>query len=306
MHPRPTDLPTELDDAMVVLQPGSGGQQVSDHEFGQFQRLIHEESGIHLTQVKKSLLTGRLQARLRELGISSFAGYLAVVRRDRHELQEMIDRICTTETRFFREPAHYEFLARELLPVYIQRANRGARPRSLRIWSAACATGEEPYSLAMVAERYMPKTLGWNVEIHATDLCKRALRQALSGLWPIEQASQIPEYYRKRFMLRGVRERARTMAAGTQIRQLIRFRHMNLMSGLYPVRGPFDIIFCRNVLIYFKRTTRQQVIGRLFDHLAVDGYLFLGHAESLHHDPVAATQVFPTVYTRAPSATEAR
>jgi len=275
-----------------------GVPEVSNSDFSRFQRLIHDESGIFLTEAKKSLLAGRLSERLRVCGVSSFAAYFEVVRGDKDELQEMLDRICTTETRFFREAGQIEFLAKELLPSYVTQAERGQRPRGLRIWSASCATGEEPYSLAMVANRFMPASLGWQVEIVATDLCKRALRQARRGIWPIEQADQIPEYYRKRYMLRGVRAQAGSMAAGIQLRALIRFQHANLINKVYPVRGLFDLIFCRNTLMYFERSTRHAVVRRLFKYLHPDGSLFLGHAESLSCDPSTSIQLIHNVYTR--------
>ena len=282
------------------------GPVVSDYEFARFQRLIHAESGIFLTEAKKSLLAGRLQVRLRTLGLATFADYFQHVRSSKDELQEMLDRICTTETRFFRGPEHFAFLAKRWLPELISQANRGLRPRTLRIWSAACATGEEPYSLAMVTTRYLPAALGWRVEIVATDLCTQALRQAELGIWPIERASQVPAYYRKRFMLRGVRTRAGAMAAGAQLRACIRFQRVNLTSAVYPIHGPFDLIFCRNVLIYFERTTRQAVIRRLFEYLTPDGCLFLGHAESLHHEQVAALELAPNVYTQQRPASRSR
>jgi chemotaxis protein methyltransferase CheR len=172
-------------------------------------------------------------------------------------------------------------------------------PRRIRAWSAACSTGEEPYSLAMTLLAHFPPSSGWTLEILASDLSTRALGQARAGLWSIDKAREIPERHLKAFMLRGRGPQEGVMKAGPEIRSLLRFQRVNLNQDRYPVAGPFDLVFCRNVLIYFDVASKARVVHRLLDQLAPCGYLFLGHAESLTGLSGRVRSVGPTVYVRA-------
>jgi len=276
----------------VPRAPGS----LSDQEFALFQQMIEREAGIHLAPMKKALLVGRLSRRLRELGLPSFARYLRVVKGDLAERTRMLDCICTNETHFFREPRHFELLRERLAPEWKAQADAGLRARRIRVWSAACSTGEEPYSLAMELLWSFPPWSGWEVEIFATDLSTRALGRARAGIWPAEKASAISPRYLKAFMMRGVGTRGGKIAAGPELRGVIRFARVNLSDATWPAGGPYDAIFCRNVLIYFDQPLKHRVTAGLLERLAPGGYLFLGHAESLvgmarHLAPIA-----PTVY----------
>lgn len=276
---------------------------ITDREFALFQGLILRESGIYLAPAKKALLVGRLTKRLRALGLTTFGAYYEriVEEDDREERVEMLDRISTNETHFFREPRQFEFLERQVIPVWKERG-----PRVLRVWSAGCSTGEEPFSLAMLLLRHFPPGSGRQIEILATDLSTRVLAKAEAAVWPVDKAPEIPIEYRKAFMLRGTASQEGRMKAAPEIRALVRFERLNLNEDRYPVRGPFHLIFCRNVLIYFQAETKLKVIHRLLDLLAPDGLLFLGHAESLNAVTDRVATVVPTVYAHARSKGAAR
>jgi chemotaxis protein methyltransferase CheR len=273
---------------------------LTDGEFQAFQRLIHREAGIWLSPAKKALLTGRLGSRLRDLRLDSFGAYFRhVTKVDPDEQLRMLDCISTNETRFFRESRQFDFLEREILPRWSALALAGERPRRIRAWSAGCSTGEEPYSLAMTLLAHCPPSLGFEVEVVATDLSTRVLERARAAVWPVEDAREIPSAYLKRFMLQGVRARQGSMKAGPEIRSAVRLERLNLNHDHYPVSGPFDLVFCRNVLIYFDPAGKERVLTRLAERLAADGYLFLGHSESLNQ-AAGWVGVRPNVYVRGP------
>ena len=273
---------------------------VDDAVFAKFRDLIYREAGIALTDMKKALLVGRLAGRLRELGVPSFESYYAMVSdpANADERKRMLDRICTNETQFFRDGRQFQFLDERIFPVLEARADAG-QPRRVRAWSAACSTGEEPYSLAMSLLARFPPESGWQVEVVATDLSTKVLRAAQAALWPIEKADDIPVRHRKAFMLRGTGTQAGKMKAGPEIRGVVSFDRLNLNDDIYPIKGPFDFIFCRNVLIYFDLPSKTRVVTRLLDHLAPGGYLFLGFAETATGINDQLVSVGPNVYARA-------
>ena len=263
--------------------------------FRGFQTLVRRESGINLTDAKKALLVGRLSRRLRELALPSFKDYLHLVEEDESERIRMLDAIATNETHFLREPRQFDFLELEIFPLWEREAAEGTRKRRLRVWSAGCSTGEEPYSLGMLLLSAFPR--GWELDILATDLSTKALDRARAAVWPIEKASEVPPRFLKAFMLRGTGPEEGRMKAGPELRALVRFERMNLAIERYAVGEPFDAIFCRNVLIYFDAEGKRSVIGRLLDHLASDGLFFVGHAESLSGITDRVRGLMPSVYT---------
>jgi len=272
---------------------------LTQREFALFQRHIHRQTGIFLPEAKKALVVARLSRRLRHHNVSSFGAYFDLVERDREEHTVMLDSICTNETRFFREPRQFEFLETDVLPRWRQRGDAGLVPKRIRAWSAACSTGEEPYSLAMLLRTHFPLEAGWSVEILASDISTKVLAAAREAVWPIERAEDIPSDYRRAYMLRGVRAEEGRMRAQPNIRSLVELRSINLNDDQYAVEGPFDLIFCRNVLIYFNRETKAAVIDRLSRHLSPTGILFLGHSETLHSAAHALKHVGPTAYARS-------
>jgi len=274
---------------------------LSDREFRMLQKLIYREAGIHLSEAKKALVSGRLGRRVRALGCRDFTAYYQHVEADGAERTAMLDCISTNETRFFREPQQFQFLEQSLLPRWRAMGDAGQIPKRIRAWSAACSTGEEPYTLAMVLASHFPATEGWNVEILASDLSTRVLAAAREGVWPIERGNDIPEKLRKSYMLRGIRSEEGRMRAHPSLQSMIEFRRINLNDDDYGIRGTFDLLFCRNVLIYFNAESKERVIRRLVRHLSAAGHLFLGHSESLASSSYGMEHAGPTVYRRAGS-----
>jgi chemotaxis protein methyltransferase CheR len=275
----------------------AGVPEMTDGEYRLLAGLIHKEAGIYLGSEKKLVLIARLAFRLRALGLASFSDYATRVMGDPAERTKMIDCVCTNETSFFRERWHFDFMAQTIAPAW-RNSPATARSRMVRVWSAACSTGEEPYSIAMCLRHHLPIDEGWQIEISATDLSTRALKAAQDAVWPIEHAAAIPELYLRAFMLRGEGERAGQMRAGPLLRSMISFRVQNLHAA-YPASAPFDLIFCRNVLIYFDKQAKVRVVERLVGMLAKGGYLFVGHAESLQAAEYGARAVAPSIYVPA-------
>jgi chemotaxis protein methyltransferase CheR len=284
-----------------MAQVPGGVVEMTEREFGLFQSLIYREAGIHLAPVKKALLVGRLSRRLRELGLNSFTQYFALVDEggDPAERVLMFDRVTTNETRFFREPAQFDWLQREALPRWRAEAERGLRARRVRAWSAGCSTGEEPYSVAMMLRHRLPASEGWQVEVLATDLSTRVLDAARAAVWPLHRAGEIPAPFLESCMLRGVREQKGRMRVAPETRALVQFARLNLERDPLPEPRSFDLVFCRNVLIYFSAESRGRAVNRLLDRVAPGGYLLLGHAESLHGISDRARAVAPSVYAVA-------
>ncbi len=278
--------------------PGVGPLPLTEREFSLFQTLVEREAGIHLGPSKQALLVGRLSRRVRALGLTSFGAYYRFVtsRGNEAERVRMMDCLCTNETHFFREPQHFDFLRQRVFPEWTRRAAQGLMARRVRVWSAGCSTGEEPYSLAMALLSHFPPGSGWEVEVLATDLSTWALERARQGLWPMEKAAGIPRPLLRAFMLKGVRSQEGWMQAGPELREVLRFARVNLSDERGWPQGPFELVFCRNVLIYFGAQARAQALSALMRRLLPSGYLFLGHAESLTGTAEPARCVAPNVY----------
>jgi chemotaxis protein methyltransferase CheR len=268
---------------------------LSERDFRLFQALIHREAGIHLSRAKKALVEGRLARRLRELGLD-YGAYYRLVESHEKERVRMLDCICTNETHFFREPKQFTFLESRVFPEWVARNESARMPRRVRVWSAGCSTGEEPYSLAMSFLARFPPSSGWEIDILATDLSTRALEKARCAVWPLAKAKEIPAPYLKDFMLKGTGPQAGNMKAGPEIRSRVRFQRLNLNADAFPLADRFDLILCRNVLIYFDATTKARVVGRLIDRLGPQGYLFLGHSETVAGLNARMRSAGPTVY----------
>ena len=287
---------TDLD-ISASLDTDQSIRPITDKEFSLFQTLIHQVAGIYLCPVKKALLVGRLNKRLRELGLKSFSEYYRLVQEGgEEELIRLLDSVSTNETQFFRQPRQFRFIEEQIIPQWSARAASHLMPRRIRAWSTACSTGQEPYSIAMVLLSHLPPSSGWTIEVLATDLSTRVLKQARKAIWPIEKAQEIPHHYLKSYMLKGTGNQEGMMKAGPEIRSIIQFERMNLNDEVYPVTGLFDLIFCRNVLIYFDIKSKTPVINRLIAHLAPGGYLFLGQVETLYGLTDRVQSIIPTVY----------
>jgi chemotaxis protein methyltransferase CheR len=256
---------------------------ISPALFQKFQKLIYAETGIWLGNSKTALLCGRLFRRLRELEIPSLKKYYEHISQpgQHEERARMIDAITTNETRFFREPRQFDFLAQKMFPRWQNEAHQALRPKRLRFWSAGCSSGEEPYTLAMLSATHLPAEYGWDVKIVATDISNRVLEKARKGIYPLTRASELPEHMLHSFLLRGTGEREGEMKVRIEIQQMIDFRHLNLNQEPSLPEAPFDAIFCRNVLIYFDAASKQRVVHNLVRQLIANGLLFVGHAENL-------------------------
>ena len=301
---------TQADNAIRMLRPRRAGSRaaviaespgIAPDLFSGFQSLIYNEAGIWLASHKTSLLTGRLARRLRLLGLNSMQEYYRLVTQpdQQHERALMIDCITTNETHFFREPRHFELLAGRIFPRWKEQAAAGARPKRIRVWSAGCSTGEEPYSLAMMLLKYFPAELGWDLEVLATDISTCVLEKARAAIFPLDKSKELPKDYLHAYMLKGIADQEGTMKASPEVQRLVRFARVNLHADSYPFSGSFDLIFCRNVLIYFDQDSKKNVVSGLQRHLSPDGLLFVGHSENLNGVAPRLKSIVPTVYALA-------
>lgn len=274
--------------------------EISDGEFKLLQSLILRETGIFLGESKKTLLARRLAGRLRELGLKSFTSYYRRLKGEAGKAERVVlfDRITTGETHFFREPKQFEFLRETVVPAWLSAAAERRRGRRVRAWCAACATGEEPFTLAMILLEALPAIEGWDVHVLGTDISTEALATARSATWPLQRAEEIPPEYRKAFMLRGRRSQQGRIRARRRLRSVVSFKRLNLNDPVYPLPSDYDLILCRNALIYFEKEAKLRVVKRLLQHLSSSGYLFVGHAESLTALAAEVRAVVPTVYQK--------
>lgn len=268
---------------------------LTEAEFRQFRDLVESEVGIHLSSVKHALVNARLLSRIRDLGLGTFGEYYErVVRSPQDELIRFINAICTNETRFFREPAQFEFLRTRLTAQWRQEADSGRRGRRVRVWSSACSSGEEPYSVAMMLLALLPSD--WSVELLASDISTKVLERAVQAVYPMDRLNEVPNDYHKPYLLRGTGSRTGTFRMGPSVRSAVRFQRENLVTSDFAPLGHFDLILCRNVLMYFKPETRRDVVARLIRQLTPAGYFFVGHSESLHGLELGLDTVAPTIY----------
>ncbi len=267
--------------------------ELGAREFDQIRKLMESETGVHLTEAKGALVMARLGRRLRELKVKSYREYLAHLNENPgKEISEFIDRLLTNETRLFREGWQFDYLEQTMIPMWRKEAST-TLDRGLRIWSAACSTGEEPASLAAVLDLRFPAHEGYRISILATDLSTRALTAARTLTFPIARAKDVPAPYLRHFEeIDKNQVRLRASAA-----RLIRFEAMNLMAPTVPA-SHFDLILCRNVLIYFPRETKRQVIDQMWRALKPGGFLFVGHAESLVGVIEGQRPVKPAIYRK--------
>lgn len=260
---------------------------LKDSEFTLFQKMIYETAGINMSSAKKALVSGRLIKRLKHYGLASYEDYFHLLYRDNgNEMQIAIDLLTTNETFFFREPKHFDFLRDKILPEW--------RGGPHRVWSAASSSGEEAYTLAMLLAEHSPVT---NWEIVGTDISTRVLDRARSAHYAIERSENIPRHYLNKYCLKGTGSQDGTFLVGKELRERVKFFHANLKSELTNL-GSFDVIFLRNVLIYFDMPTKQHVVTRLVRQLKPGGYLMVGHSESLNGVNNEVKVVMPSIYRK--------
>jgi chemotaxis protein methyltransferase CheR len=275
----------------TVLQDG-----ISQRHFKALAALIYDETGIKMPPSKLTMLEGRLRKRVRAMGLASLDAYCAHVLSDGATPQErvhLLNAVTTNKTDFFREPKHFEYLAGTLLPQLVREGHR-----RIRCWSAACSTGAEPYTLAMVLDDFAERNGGPDYEILATDLDTDVLATAVKGIYPDEMLAPVPREMRRRYVLAPRDETRRDVRISPALRQKVGFGRLNLMDAHYPIGAPLDMIFCRNVLIYFDKPTQKQVVSRLCANLKPGGTLFLGHSESIAGFDLPLTPVSNTVFRK--------
>lgn len=269
--------------------PNTFPPPISDEEFSQFQSFISRRAGIYLSSAKKALVCSRLNRRLKTTGLGSFGAYYTLLEggSDPDEVQLAVDLLTTNETYFFREPRHFDFLRTQLVQ---------ARERSsvYRFWSAACSSGEEPYSVAMMMSDLLSDR-AWHIV--ASDISSRVLTKAVAGRYPLERLENIPKHYLPRFCLKGVGSQQGAFIVKTDLRRKVEFMQINL-NDVIPHLGAFDMIFLRNVMIYFEQATKRRIVERVLRLLKPDGYFVVGHSESLHGVSDELVSVFPSIYQR--------
>jgi len=264
-------------------------QAISNAEFAQFQRFIFDAAGISMADAKKALVMGRLGKRVAAHGLQSFGAYFKLLCSGQHpnEVQMAVDLLTTNETYFFREIKHFEFLRSLALEAR-------SRPESFRVWSAASSSGEEAYSTAMVLADCM-QTTAW--DILGTDISTRVVESARRGLYSMERARHVPPEYLRRFCRKGSGTYDGMLLVNQALRQRVAFRHANLNAPL-PELGRFDIVFLRNVMIYFNNDTKRAVVARVLDTVKPGGYFCVGHSESLNDITTAVRMVAPSIYQK--------
>jgi chemotaxis protein methyltransferase CheR len=266
---------------------------INESEFASFRRFIFDMAGITMSDSKKALVSGRLAKRLQHYGLQTYDAYFRLLQSGQHanEVQLAVDLLTTNETYFFRESRHFD-----LLREAAEAARPGLRAGApFRVWSAACSSGEEPYSIAMV----LADVLGdapW--EVVASDISTRVLQRARIGHYPMERANHVPQDYLRRFCLKGIREQAGTLLVDKALRQRVHFRQVNLNTDLPSDLGSYDVVFLRNVMIYFNGDTKRQVVARVTSRIKSGGSFFIGHSESLHEINDTLTTVMPSVYRK--------
>ena len=270
---------------------------LNDKEFKYISELLYEHFGIFLGDQKRILVAGRLSKRLRQLGLDSYSLYIDYLIADKtgSELSELINRITTNHSFFFRERDHFDFLVKTVLPA-IDSQNKDLGRYPLRIWSAGCATGEEVYSISMLLREYYGIRFDQiDCGLLATDISLAALNEAESAEYQETKLHELPGSYRKTYF----RQKGENIySLREDVKKMVMFKRLNLMSDSFPMKGQFDAIFCRNVMIYFDSDSRKRLVNTLFRYVKPGGYLFIGHSESLNREECPFTYIKPAVYKK--------
>ncbi len=274
-------------------------ETISNADFGRLRRLIYERSGINLNSDKKTMLELRIKRRIRSLNLNSYAEYCQFLfgrRGQKEEVVHLIDVVTTNKTDFFREAAHFELLVQRVIPeIWAERESGG----QLLVWSAACSTGEEPYTLAMVLGEYALTHPGFRFRILATDVSTTVLAKAKLGVYNLEALRPVPRILQRKYFMRGRDPESEVVRVVPELRRLVEFRRLNFMDEDFRMAEKADVIFCRNVLIYFDRPTQEKILQKLTRYLSPAGYVFVGHAETLHEMDIPLVAAAPTLYRKA-------
>lgn len=292
-HHSPTSPKSE------TVAPWQDKTVLTDAEFEKLSAFIYKQIGISMSSVKKTMLQARLQKRLRQLDMTSFktyCDYLFSSEGMRDELGPLINVVTTNKTDFFREPHHFEFLAQIAIPQFTRDGSLFHRP--FRVWSSACSSGEEPYTLAMVLSEYQEHYGDFSWSVLGTDISTRVLDKAVTGVYPEEEITPVPHHMRSKYLLRSKNRDKRLVKISSTLQNKVSFKHLNLMDPEYGIKGLFEAIFCRNVIIYFDKKTQETLIKKLYRYLVPGGYIFFGHAESINGIDLPLEPVATTVYRK--------
>lgn len=273
---------------------------MTKNDFAFFSNLIQSRCGIKMPDVKKTMLESRLRKRLRLLGLRDFKEYLEYIDSPdgkSNELVSMIDVVTTNKTDFFREPAHYDYLYSKSVPKLMEKHGVG-KDRELRIWSAGCSSGEEPYTLAMVLSDYSRNEEKLSFNILGTDISTQVLEKARRAVYAEEKVEPVPAVMKKRYLLKSKDRTKPQVRIVSELRKLIQYGRLNFLDDKYGINSKFDIIFCRNVLIYFNRENQRSILLKILQHLEPNGYLFTGHSETLHSLDLPVKLLAPSVYRK--------
>lgn len=285
---------------VIPAQSASFAEPMSEKTFNRFKDFIQKELGIKMPDVKRGMLQSRFQKRLRALGLNSYEDYCDYVfstKGREEEMQNMIDVVTTNKTDFFREPQHFDFLVQKGLPELIN-SRHGKIARKTGVWSAGCSTGEEPYTLAIVLSEFASRWPDFRFSIFATDISLKVLKEAQRGIYSEEDVAPVPMQIKKKYLLRSKDKNKKLVRIIPGLRARIRFMQLNLMDAQFGIPEPVDVIFCRNVLIYFNRSDQEKIVNRLCRYLNPGGFLFVGHSETLHNMNVPLRSVVATVYRK--------
>jgi len=268
---------------------------ITDEEFETIRKLIYDRFGINLTDQKRSLVVGRLQKLIRQKGLTTFTEYIDHVKKDQsgQALDALVNKISTNHTFFFREKDHFDFLRETVLPDVVKGIGG---EKDLRMWCAACSSGEESYALALLLKEYFGVDYtNWNAGLLATDISARVLSLASDGVYAVDRIAEVPPALKRKYFKQVDKDHYRVVDA---LKKEVTYRRFNLMNTTFPFKKPFHIIFCRNVMIYFDVQTRDALANRFFDCMVPGGYLFIGHSETLGRDRCRFEYVKPAVYRK--------
>jgi chemotaxis protein methyltransferase CheR len=269
--------------------------EFTDDDFNRIRSLVNLHTGISVSEAKRELVYSRLARRLRHLGINTFESYCRLVETgDSSEVPQFVNAITTNLTAFFREIHHFQFLAEKALPELLI---RNSKERNLRIWSAGCSTGEEPYSIAITVRNFLADKPGWNVKILATDIDSNVLNAASRGVYAEERIHSLPAETLQSSFKKGLGSNQGFVKISADLQDMISFRQLNLNEP-WPMRSVFDVIFCRNVVIYFSKQNQRTLFDRFANALSPEGFLFIGHSESLFSVSNRFELIGKTVYRR--------
>jgi len=272
--------------------------QMSHDDFNRLSEFVFTQSGIKMPPVKKIMLQSRLQKRLRELKITSFkeyADYVFSTEGQKKEIIHMLDVVSTNKTDFFREPVHFDYLNDSVLEEYIKENKLNY---NFKVWSAGCSSGEEPYTIAITLQEFKNKNQKFDYSITGTDISTKILQSAAMAVYKEERIVNIPLEIKKKYFLRSKERANKTVRVTKNLRDKVSYGRLNFMDDTYKMAEIFDVIFCRNVLIYFNRETQEQVISKLCTKLKRGGYLFIGHSESILGMNLPLEQIKPTIFKR--------